>query len=88
METTSEAKKSEESEKPLKVAVWLNNLISDEEHNLSFFENERGLQVSEALDEINQKFGKGSVYFGGVSADKEAAPNRIAFTSIPDLEAD
>ncbi len=74
--------------RPLKVAVWLNNLVSNEEHNLSFFENERGLQVSQSLDEINAKFGKGSVYFGGVSADKTAAPNRISFTSIPDLEAD
>jgi DNA polymerase-4 len=84
----SEAKKSEERERPLKVAVWLNNLVSDEEHNLSFFGNDRGLQVSQSLDEINAKFGKGSVYFGGVAADKTAAPNRIAFTSIPDLEAD
>lgn len=84
----SEAKKSLERERPLKVGVWLNNLVSNEEHNLSFFENERGLQVSQSLDEINAKFGKGSVYFGGVSADKAAAPNRIAFTSIPDLEAD
>ncbi len=84
----SEAKKSKESERPLKVAVWLNNLVSNEEHNLSFFENDRGLQVSQKLDEINSKFGKGSVYFGGVAADKEAAPNRIAFTSIPDLDAD
>ena len=74
--------------RPLKVAIWLNNLVSNEEHNLSFFENERGLQVSQSLDEINAKFGKGSVYFGGVSADKAAAPNRISFTSIPDLEAD
>jgi len=84
----SEAKESLERERPLKVAVWLNHLVSDEDHNLSFFENDRGLHVSETLDEINAKFGKGSLYFGGVSADKTAAPNRISFTSIPDLEAD
>jgi len=85
---SQESCKSKESARPLKVAVWLNKLISDEEHNLSFFENDKGLHVSEALDQINTKFGKGSLYFGGVSADKEAAPNRIAFTSIPDLDAD
>lgn len=77
-----------EKERPLKVAVWLNGLVSNEEHTLSLFGNDRGLHVSEKLDEINAKFGRGSVYFGGVSDAKESAPNRIAFTSIPDLDAD
>ncbi len=75
-------------DRPIKVSIWLTDLVPEQEHNLSFFENEKGLKVSQKLDEINARFGKGSLYFGGVSDAKEAAPNRIAFTAIPDLDAE
>jgi hypothetical protein len=39
----------------------------------------------QAMDAINLKFGTDKVYFGGIHGVKQAAPTRIAFTSIPDL---
>lgn len=74
--------------KPLKVAVWLNDLVPDEERNLSFFDNEKGLQVSKKLDEINAKFGRGSVYFANMGESGSIAPSRIAFQVIPDFDSD
>jgi len=74
--------------RPLKVGVVLSDLIPDLEHNLSLFENEKALNVVRKLDEINAKFGRGSIYFGGSPVDQEVAPSRIAFTSIPDFDGD
>jgi DNA polymerase-4 len=73
---------------PIKVSIWLSDLIPEEQHHLSFFENPKAMQVSQSLDLINAKFGKQSLFFGGVKEALDSAPNRIAFTNIPDLDAD
>jgi DNA polymerase-4 len=61
------------------------DLVPTHLHNLSLFEDPKRDKLMQAMDSINMKFGTDKVYFGGVHQVKQAAPTRIAFTSIPDL---
>lgn len=71
--------------RPMKVSITLNRLVTDSMHTLSLFENPRRRNLSLALDSINQKFGKNTVSFASLQGLQNAAPTRIAFTSIPDF---
>lgn len=73
---------------PLKVSLWLSDLVPNDQHNGSFFENPKSLQLSKTLDNIQQKFGRSSIYFAGSKTAQRAAPLRIAFTNIPDIDAE
>jgi DNA polymerase IV len=42
-------------------------------------------QLDRALDALNLKFGKNTVYYGGAHRALHAAPMRIAFNHVPDL---
>ncbi|MCK6559858.1 DNA polymerase [bacterium] len=70
---------------PVAVSVTLLDLVPNELHNLSLFEDPKRSKLAQAMDAINAKYGNGVVYFGGIHASKHAAPTRIAFSSIPDL---
>ena len=48
-------------------------------------ENARG-RLHRALDQLNQTYGNGSVYYGGAFGVTGHAPMRIAFTRIPTPE--
>jgi hypothetical protein len=37
------------------------------------------------VDELNQRFGKGAVYFANIQSLFDAASTRISFTSVPEL---
>lgn len=71
---------------PLKVSVWFTDLIESGERTFSLFENKKRQELSKALDKLNTKFGKETLYFGGTHEVKAAAPTRIAFTNIPEAE--
>jgi DNA polymerase-4 len=72
---------------PLQVGVWLFNLVPDELHTLSLFEDdEKRYRISTVADELNQRYGQNAVYFGGIHSVLDSAPTRISFTSIPDLD--
>jgi DNA polymerase-4 len=69
---------------PLAVGVTLFRLTAA--HNIT--PNLPRLKVSrvaldEAMDRLNQCYGKNTVYFGGAQAALDSAPTRIAFTHIP-----
>lgn len=70
--------------KPLAVGVTLYNLVPDHLHNFGMFDEEKRTGLALAMDKLNAKYGKMAVHFGGVSG--HAAPTRIAFTNIPELE--
>lgn len=44
------------------------------------------LALDQAMDRLNECYGKNTVYFGGAQAALDSAPTRIAFTHIPGLE--
>ncbi len=70
---------------PMKIAVTLFHLIPETERTFSFFEDKKRLNLSRAMDALNSKYGRNTVYFGGIHNVRTSAPTRIAFSSIPDL---
>jgi DNA polymerase-4 len=53
-----------------------------------FPKDRRQIQLSHAMDAINERFGAHSIYFGSMHDTREAAPMRISFTHIPDVVAE
>jgi DNA polymerase-4 len=72
---------------PLAVGVTLFHLtaVRNVTPNLPHLEMSR-LALDQAMDRLNQCYGKNTVYFGGAQAALDSAPTRIAFTHIPVLE--
>lgn len=77
---------------PLAVAVALSALDDAAHQSLSLFADGRTQarheRLNAALDAINLRYGKKSLYFGGAHRALAAAPLRIAFQHIPDLEVE
>ncbi len=74
---------------PLHVGVVLSGLLEARHQTLSIFEAERPhTQLMQAVDKLNLRFGKSSVYFGAAHRGRDHAPMRIAFTRIPDAEVE
>jgi DNA polymerase-4 len=42
--------------------------------------------LDQAVDRLNQCYGRNTVYFGGAQAALDSAPTRIAFTHVPEME--
>ncbi len=72
------------SGKPLAVGVTLYNLVPDSLHAFALFDEDKRTGLAKAMDKLNAKYGKTAVHFGGMTG--RAAPTRIAFTNIPELE--
>ncbi len=73
--------------KPVKVSIVLFDFISEYEHQLSLFtNNSRAQKTFKAVDEINARYGKNTIYVGSLHEKMEAAPTRIAFQRIPGLD--
>jgi DNA polymerase-4 len=72
---------------PLAVGVTLFHLnaISNVTPALPQMELSR-LPLAQAMDKLNEFYGKNTVYFGGAQAALDSAPTRIAFTHIPAAE--
>jgi DNA polymerase-4 len=70
---------------PMKVGVALSGLIPDKDRTFSFLDDPKRLNLSRVMDRLNAKFGKNTVYLGGVADVLASAPTRIAFSSIPDV---
>lgn len=76
---------------PFAVGVNFSGLLTAEEVARDLFqveplENEK--KLSQAMDTLNLKFGKNTIYFGGAHDALKDAPMRIAFTHIPDLKVE
>lgn len=73
---------------PYAVGVSFSGLVTLEEVARDLFqvvplENEK--KLNQAIDTLNLKFGKNTIYFGGAYEALRDAPMRIAFNHIPDL---
>lgn len=71
---------------PLQVGLVLNRLLPLNGHTPDLFAPDREIsreRLHHAVDQLNQTFGHGSVYFGGAFGATDHAPMRIAFTRIP-----
>jgi DNA polymerase-4 len=73
------------SARPLRVGVALFELKQEEYCTPSLFDEEKKpTALNAAIDKLNTRFGKNTIYFGGGHNARDAAPTRIAFTHIPD----
>ena len=73
---------------PYAVGISFSGLVTAEEVARDLFqieplENEK--KLNKAIDKLNLKFGKNTIYFGGAHDALKDAPMRIAFNHIPDL---
>lgn len=69
------------------VDVTLHDLIAAQAATMPLFEPERNrMALAKAMDEVNRKHGKNSVYSASMHAAKDSAKGGIAFSSIPDLK--
>ena len=77
---------------PTKVAVTLSHLEHGNNHTPSLFQQDnqaRRIELQRTMDQINKQHGGRSLYYADAmeaQQSREAAPMRIAFTHIPDLE--
>lgn len=72
--------------RPLRISITLSNIILQDQHQYSFFENPKLDQISETMDKINKKFGREFIHLGSLHEAVDSAPTRIAFQRIPDLD--
>ncbi len=70
---------------PLKVGITLIDLRGQSDRSRSLFDDaEVRDRLNAAIDRLNSRYGKNTVYFGGAHRALGAAPMRITFTHIPD----
>jgi DNA polymerase IV len=75
---------------PLKVDIALDDLMFVDAAPVPLFANTGPARedLNSALDKLNKKHGKNTIYVGTAHAALHSAPLRIAFNHIPDLELD
>lgn len=83
---TNAYKNSPRNMKPIKVSVTLFDFISEKQHQLSFFENDKKNSFYKVIDKINDKYGKNTIHIASLHEHLGAAPTRIAFSRIPELD--
>lgn len=57
-----------------------------ESDNTTYQAGKNRQALNQSMDQLVKKFGKQSIYLGGAHDAIEAAPMRISFGHIPDLE--
>lgn len=71
---------------PLSVGVSLCDLVAEENQTPPLFDlpqRQRRAQLSAAIDALNARYGKNTVYFGAAHTALDSAPMRIAFNFVP-----
>jgi DNA polymerase-4 len=75
--------------RPVMVSVALMDLLPENMRNMTLFDEMYGAgkfdRVAEVMDSVNAKYGSTTLYLGGIHKVRQAAPPRIAFKSIPDM---
>ncbi|MCX6809623.1 MAG: hypothetical protein NTZ65_02665 [Candidatus Berkelbacteria bacterium] len=72
---------------PFRLAVTLYNLIQIKDKQISLFSDiEKSLQLSIAMDKINDQFGDETIYPASMLGSSDAVPNRIPFGDPGRLE--
>lgn len=76
---------------PYAVGVSFTGLVSPDEVARDLFQLaplEQEQKLNKAVDALNLKFGKNTIYFGGAHGALQDAPMRIAFSHIPDMQVE
>jgi len=76
---------------PYAVGVSFSGLVTADEVARDLFQVaplESEKKLNQAIDSLNSKFGKNTIYFGGAHEALKDAPMRIAFNHIPDMDVE
>jgi DNA polymerase-4 len=76
---------------PMATGISLGGLEEQTQQSRSLFDEPRRLshdRLNAVIDAVNLRYGRNSLYFGGAHQALSAAPMRIAFQHIPDLEVE
>jgi len=69
---------------PFHVGVVLGNLVADGSADLPLYdEQHKRNRLADVMDQLDRKYGRHTLYFGGMMGVEDAAPTRISFTQIP-----
>lgn len=69
------------------VGVTLLDLVADRSATLPLYTGRARLDaLADQMDRIDHKYGRHTIYLGGMYGAQETAPTRIAFTQIPKLD--
>jgi DNA polymerase IV len=69
--------------KPLRVGVALTGLAAQEKHQPDLFDKLKNAKLVRAIDEVNEKFGKGALVYGDAAPDQTS---KIAFQRVPKVK--
>jgi DNA polymerase-4 len=69
--------------KPLRVGVALTGLAAKEEHQPDLFAKPKNAKLVQAIDAVNEKFGKGALIYGDAAPDQTS---KIAFQRVPKVK--
>lgn len=73
----------------LKVGVTLTDLVEHSQVTRDLFDaDDQHETLNSVLDKINQRYGPNTLYFGGAHRGRGAAPMRIAFSHVPELQVE
>lgn len=73
----------------LKVGVTLTDLVEQSQVTRDLFDpDDQHEPLNNVLDQINQRYGANTLYFGGAHRGRSAAPMRIAFSHVPELQVE
>jgi len=73
----------------LKVGVTLTHLADQDHITRDLFDpDNQHASLNTVLDQINKRYGPNTLYFGGAHSGLGAAPMRIAFSHIPELQVE
>lgn len=73
----------------LKVGVTLTDLVEHGQVTRDLFDpGDQHETLNSVLDQINQRYGANTLYFGGAHRGRTAAPMRIAFSHVPELRVE
>jgi DNA polymerase-4 len=73
----------------LKVGVVLGEIVERSQATRDLFDpDDRHAPLNSVLDRINRRYGPNTLYFGGAHKGRGAAPMRIAFSHVPELQVE
>lgn len=73
--------------RPMKVGLVLSHLTAVQEATQPLFGGEqRRVELSQAMDRINAKYGRDAVHIATIHEVLDSAPTRIAFSNVPDFD--
>lgn len=70
--------------KPMRVGVALSGIVEEQHHQPAFFDDPKRDRLNQALDRINEKYGRDTLHFGATHGYTHKGDTKIAFNHVPE----